>query len=73
MSGTPKSRKTFLGGEEQRRKQTFRALHGNKRYKVCDDEARRRRLTGAGIKKRNSEKKADIGRHYDPHAGICRT
>ena len=55
MSGSPKSRKTFWGEEEQRRERTFRALHGNEQYKVCDDEARRRRLTGAGIEKQGSE------------------
>lgn len=73
MSGTPKSRKTFWGEEKQRRERTFRVLHGNERYKVCDDEARRRCLTGAGIEKRDSENTADIGRRYDPHAGICLT
>ena len=56
--GQPKSRKTFWGEEEQQRKRTFRVLHGNERYKVCDDEARRRRLTGAGIEKRHSEKRS---------------
>lgn len=40
--GPQKSRKTFWGEEEQRRKLTFRALHGNERYKVCDDEAQQR-------------------------------
>ena len=41
-SGPPKSRQTFWGEEEQRRERTFRALHGNERNKVCDDEAKRR-------------------------------
>ena len=42
QSESPKSRKTFWGEEEQRRERTFRALHGNERNKVCDDEAKRR-------------------------------
>ena len=29
----------FWGEEEQRRERTFRALHGNERNKVCDDES----------------------------------
>lgn len=56
QSGSPKSRKTFWGEEEQRRERTFRALHGNERNKVCDDEAKRRHLTGVEIEKRDSEK-----------------
>ena len=38
-SGSPKSQQTFWGEEEQRRERTFRALYGNERYKVCDDES----------------------------------
>lgn len=37
--GVPEKSKTFWGEEEQRRERTFRAMHGNERYKVCDDES----------------------------------
>ena len=57
QSGFPKSRKTFWGEEEQRRERTFRALHGNERNKVCDDEAKRRCGETPG-QERHSEKTA---------------
>ena len=42
-------------------------------YDFAMTGAKRRRLTGVGIEKQGSENTADIGRHYDPHAGICLT
>lgn len=42
-------------------------------YDFAMTGAKRRRLTGAGIEKKVRKSTADIGRHYDPHAGICLT
>ena len=41
--------------------------------KFVTTRARRRRLTGAGIENDIRKNATDIGRHYDPHAGICLT
>lgn len=38
----------------------FSSLHGNEWYEACDDEARRRRLMGAGTEKQDSEKTQQI-------------
>ena len=71
--GSPKSRQTFWGEEEQRRERVFRAWHGNERYKVCDDESTVTPLDGAGIENDIRKNATDIGWHYDPHADICLT
>ena len=37
--GVPEKSLDFWGEEKQRRERIFRALYGNERYKVCDDES----------------------------------
>lgn len=42
-------------------------------YDFAMTGAKRRRLTEAGIENDIRKNAADIGWHYDPHAGICLT